>query len=194
MLLLAVSVYIRTTLHESPVFKEMKAQGKGSKNPIWESFAHWYNAKYVLLALFGAVRRARRRLVHGPVLRAVLHAEHAARRLHDRLSPDRASRFALGNDDVSSSSAGCRTAWAAADHAGGCLLAAITYFPIFQALTSAVNRRSRRRNREPGDGLGRSGTVRDGVFADPHTACQKVMAQLSKGGVQYAFTAAPGQA
>ncbi|HZZ20179.1 MAG TPA: MFS transporter [Opitutaceae bacterium] len=53
-LLLGVSVYIRMKLEESPVFAEMKAQGKGSKAPLTESFARWNNGKIVLQALFGA--------------------------------------------------------------------------------------------------------------------------------------------
>jgi MFS family permease len=53
-LLLAVSVYIRLKLEESPIFAEMKAQGKGSKAPLTESFARWDNGKIVLKALFGA--------------------------------------------------------------------------------------------------------------------------------------------
>jgi len=40
-------------LHESPAFINLKSEGKISKNPIIESFANWYNLKYVLLALFG---------------------------------------------------------------------------------------------------------------------------------------------
>ena len=52
--LLIISVYIRLKLEESPVFAEMKAQGKGSKAPLTDSFARWSNAKIVLLALFGA--------------------------------------------------------------------------------------------------------------------------------------------
>ncbi len=54
LILLAVSVYIRMKLHESPVFAEMKAQGKGSKAPLTESFARWDNGHLVLRALFGA--------------------------------------------------------------------------------------------------------------------------------------------
>src|SRR6185437_3104303 len=53
-LLLAVSVYIRLQLAESPVFKQMKEEGKTSKAPLTESFARWGNLKLVLLALFGA--------------------------------------------------------------------------------------------------------------------------------------------
>jgi len=53
-ILLAVSVYIRMKLDESPIFKEMKAQGRGSKSPLRDSFTRWPNLKLVLQALFGA--------------------------------------------------------------------------------------------------------------------------------------------
>ena len=52
--LLAISIYIRLKLAESPVYAEMKASGKGSKAPLTDSFANWANAKYVLAALLGA--------------------------------------------------------------------------------------------------------------------------------------------
>jgi MFS family permease len=52
--LLGISVWIRLKLSESPVFQEMKREGATSKNPLKESFGHWYNMKYVLIALFGA--------------------------------------------------------------------------------------------------------------------------------------------
>ena len=51
--LLAISVWIRTKLNESPVFQKMKAEGKASKSPLRESFGQWPNLKIVLLALFG---------------------------------------------------------------------------------------------------------------------------------------------
>jgi MFS family permease len=54
LLLLVVSVYIRLKLNESPVFLRMKAEGKGSKAPLKESFGEWKNLKIVLIALFGA--------------------------------------------------------------------------------------------------------------------------------------------
>src|SRR6476659_5970255 len=54
-LLLAVSTWIRLKLSESPAFKRMKSEGKTSKSPLRESFAHWPNLKIVLLALFGVV-------------------------------------------------------------------------------------------------------------------------------------------
>jgi len=55
LLLLAVSVYIRLKLNESPLFKQMKANGHASKSPIRDSFFRMPNAKYVFFALFGAV-------------------------------------------------------------------------------------------------------------------------------------------
>jgi Sugar (and other) transporter len=51
--LLAVSVWIRLRLNESPVFQKMKDEGKGSKAPLTEAFANWSNAKIVILALLG---------------------------------------------------------------------------------------------------------------------------------------------
>jgi MFS family permease len=52
--LLAVSIYIRMQLSESPLFSAMKREGRTSKNPLVESFTKRENLKYVLLALFGA--------------------------------------------------------------------------------------------------------------------------------------------
>lgn len=53
-ILVMISYYIRTKMEESPVFKELKAEGKTSKNPLKESFGKWKNLKLVLIALFGA--------------------------------------------------------------------------------------------------------------------------------------------
>ncbi|MFM0631553.1 MFS transporter [Paraburkholderia xenovorans] len=51
--LLAVSVWIRLRLHESPVFEKMKSEGRRSKAPLTEAFGTWKNLKLVLIALFG---------------------------------------------------------------------------------------------------------------------------------------------
>jgi MFS family permease len=53
--LLGVSVIIRLRLNESPIFKKMKEEGRASKAPLTESFGNWSNAKIVLLALVGGV-------------------------------------------------------------------------------------------------------------------------------------------
>lgn len=52
--LLVVSIWIRLSLSESPVFQRMKDEGKTSKRPLSEAFGEWNNAKIAILALFGA--------------------------------------------------------------------------------------------------------------------------------------------
>jgi MHS family proline/betaine transporter-like MFS transporter len=52
--LVIFSYFLRLKMKESPLFVRMKKSGKGSKNPIKESFGNWYNLKFVLIALFGA--------------------------------------------------------------------------------------------------------------------------------------------
>src|SRR5262245_66505904 len=54
LILLVFSIYIRLKLNESPVFQQMKAEGKGSKQPLTDSFFRYPNNKYVFLALIGA--------------------------------------------------------------------------------------------------------------------------------------------
>jgi len=53
-ILLVISIYIRLKLNESPMFRRMKEEGKGSKAPLSESFGQWSNLKIVILALIGA--------------------------------------------------------------------------------------------------------------------------------------------
>jgi MFS family permease len=53
-ILLAVSIWIRLKLNESPLFQRMKELGKGSKQPLTEAFGNWTNAKIAIFALFGA--------------------------------------------------------------------------------------------------------------------------------------------
>lgn len=55
LLLLAVSLWIRLQLAESPVFQKMKEEGTTSKAPLTEAFARWDNLRWVLVALLGAV-------------------------------------------------------------------------------------------------------------------------------------------
>jgi len=52
-LLLAISIWIRLSLSESPTFQKMKDEGKGSKAPLTEAFGQWKNAKIAILALLG---------------------------------------------------------------------------------------------------------------------------------------------
>jgi hypothetical protein len=53
-ILLIISIWIRLTLNESPVFQRMKDEGKTSKRPLTEAFGEWQHAKIAILALLGA--------------------------------------------------------------------------------------------------------------------------------------------
>src|ERR1700740_539247 len=53
-ILLIVSIWIRLSLNESPVFQKMKEEGKTSKRPLTEAFGTWSNAKIAIFALLGA--------------------------------------------------------------------------------------------------------------------------------------------
>src|SRR6516165_6147923 len=53
-ILLIVSIWIRLSLNESPVFQRMKEEGKTSKRPLTEAFGEWQHAKIAILALLGA--------------------------------------------------------------------------------------------------------------------------------------------
>ncbi len=96
LILLAFSVYIRLKLNESPVFQKMKAEGKGSKAPLTESFLRYPNNKIRAACAPRRHRRPGRRLVHGPVLCAVLPDHHAQARLSHGLCPDRRSSLLIG--------------------------------------------------------------------------------------------------
>ena len=89
LVLLIFSVYIRLKLNESPVFQRMKAEGKGSKAPLRDSFPQVPEQQ---VRAAGAARRdggPGRGLVHRPVLCAVLPDHHAEARRRDDLHADR---------------------------------------------------------------------------------------------------------
>jgi MFS family permease len=137
-LLLAVSVYIRLQLQESPVFRRMKEQGKGSKAPLTESFLRWGNLKIVLLVLFGGVA--------GQAVVWYTGQFYALFFLQQTLKVDPqwtnyliAAALLLGTPffvifGSLSDRIGRRNIILA-----GCVLAALTYFPIFKGLTRFAN-------------------------------------------------------
>ena len=137
-LLLAVSVYIRLQLQESPVFKRMKAEGKGSKAPFTESFLRWGNLKIVLLVLFGGVAGQAVVWYTGMFyelffLTQTLKVEPMAANLMVAGALILATPFFIVFGALS-------------DRIGrkwiimaGCAIAALTYFPIFKGLTKAAN-------------------------------------------------------
>ncbi|BDG10358.1 MFS transporter [Anaeromyxobacter paludicola] len=137
-LLLAVSVYIRLQLAESPVFKRMKEEGKASKAPLTESFLRWGNLKIVLLVLFGGVA--------GQAVVWYTGQFYALFFLQQTLKVDPqtanlliAGALALGTPFFiifGSLSDRIGRKWIIL---AGCLVAALTYFPIFKGLTRFAN-------------------------------------------------------
>ncbi len=137
-LLLGVSVWIRMKMNESPAFKKMKEEGKGSKAPLTEAFGQWRNAKIALLALFGAV-----------VGQAVVWYSgqfYALFFLQNILKVDgQAANIMVACSLLIGTGFFVFFGWLS-DKIGrkpiimaGLLLAMLTYFPLFKALTWAGN-------------------------------------------------------
>src|SRR6478609_5139502 len=137
-LLLAVSVYIRLSMNESPAFQKMKAEGKTSKAPLTESFGQWKNLKIVILALIG--------LTAGQAVVWYSGQFYALFFLTQALKVDGATANILVAVSLLIGTPFFIVFGALSDKIGrkpiimaGCLLAAITYFPVFGALTKAAN-------------------------------------------------------
>jgi MFS family permease len=196
-LLLAMSVYIRMQLAESPLFKKMKAEGKTSKAPLTEAFAKWSNLKIVLLALFGATA--------GQAVVWYTGQFYALYFLTQSMKVDPTTANLLLAAGLAIGTPFFIVFGAASDKIGrkpiimvGCLLAALTYFPIFKAITHYAN---------PGlEAAAATSPVT--VVADPdacsfqfdpvgkkvfNSSCDVAKSFLAKAGVPYANEpAAPG--
>ncbi len=138
LLLLAFSVYIRLKLEESPVFKLLKSQGKASKAPITESFFHYPNNKYVLLALLGATAGQGVVWYTGQFyalffLTIALKLDYLTAYTLIAISLLLGTPFFLVFGRLSDRIGRLKIIL------GGCLLAALTYFPLFAGLTHYVN-------------------------------------------------------
>lgn len=138
LVLLGISVWIRLKLNESPLFQEMKAQGKQSSAPLTESFARWPNARLVLIALFGLTAGQAVVWYTGQFyslffLTQTLKVEAQTANTLVALSLLLGTPFFIFFGWLS-------------DRVGrkwiilaGCLLAALTYFPLFRAITHYAN-------------------------------------------------------
>ena len=135
--LLGVSVWIRMQLHESPLFQQMKAEGKQSKSPITESFLS-RNGKIALLALLGATA--------GQAVVWYTGQFYALFFLTKTLSVDPNTADIMIAIALAIATGGFVFFGWLSDRIGrkkivmaGCLLAALTYFPAFKALMHAAN-------------------------------------------------------
>ena len=137
-LLLGISVWIRLSMNESPAFQKMKAEGKTSKAPLSESFGQWKNLKIVLLALFGLVAGQGVVWYSGQFyalffLTSVLKVDAASANIWIAISLILGTPFFVVFGTLSDK-IGRKPIILA-----GLLLAALTYFPLFKALTEAAN-------------------------------------------------------
>ena len=137
-LLLAISVYIRLSMNESPAFAKMKAEGKTSKSPLSESFGQWKNLKIVILALIG--------LTAGQAVIWYSGQFYALFFLTQALKVDGPTANIMVAISLIIGTPFFIVFGALSDKVGrkwiilgGCLLGALTYFPVFEALTKAAN-------------------------------------------------------
>ncbi|MBH1958470.1 MAG: MHS family MFS transporter [Burkholderiales bacterium] len=137
-LLLAVSVYIRLSMNESPAFQKMKAEGRTSKAPLSESFGQWKNLKIVILALVG--------LTAGQAVVWYSGQFYSLFFLTQALKVDGPTANILVAYSLILATPFFVVFGTLSDKIGrkpiimaGCLLAALTYFPVFTALTKAAN-------------------------------------------------------
>ncbi|EGJ09568.1 MHS family MFS transporter [Rubrivivax benzoatilyticus] len=137
-LLLAISVWIRLSMNESPAFRKMKEEGKTSKAPLTESFGQWKNLKIVLLALFG--------LVMGQGVVGYSGQFYALFFLTSSLKVDPATANIMIAASLLIGTPFFVVFGTLSDKIGrkpiilaGMALAVLTYFPLFKALTNTAN-------------------------------------------------------
>jgi MFS family permease len=137
-ILLGFSVYIRLKLHESPVFKKIKEEGKTSKAPLTDSFLRYPNNKYVLLALVGATA--------GQGVVWYTGQFYALFFMQITLRLDYLTTYTLIAASLVIGTPFFIVFGWLSDKIGrlkiilaGCLIAAVTYFPLFKGLTHYVN-------------------------------------------------------
>jgi len=136
--LLAISVWIRLQMHESPAFQKMKEEGTQSKAPLSEAFGQWKNAKMVIIALLG--------MVAGQAVVWYTGQFYALFFLQSVLKVDLFTANLLIAWSLIFGTGGFIFFGSLSDKIGrkpvilaGCLIAALTYFPLFGALTKLAN-------------------------------------------------------
>ena len=194
--LLAVSLWIRLQLAESPVFQKMKEEGTTSKAPLREAFGRWSNLKIVLVALFGAVA--------GQAVVWYAGQFYALFFLEKTLRVDGATANILMAIALAIATPGFVLFGWLSDRIGrkpiilaGCALAALTYFPLFAALTDAANPALARAQlsapvtviADPSECSVQFDPVGKNKFDT--SSCDIAKAYLAKAGVSYANAAAP---
>ena len=182
-ILLAVSVYIRLKLQESPLFVEMKESGTHSRAPLTESFAQWRNVKIVLIALFGAT------VGQGVVW--YTGQFYALFFLQNTLKVDFATSYLLIGAALLIGTPFFIVFGRLSDRIGrkriivaGCVLALLTLFPIFRGLTHFANPALAEFEQRAAITV----AARDchfNIFAKPSSPCDRARDLLTKAGLSY---------
>ena len=193
--LLGISVYIRLQLQESPAFLEIKNEGKLSTAPLTEAFGNWKNLKIVLLALFGATAGQAVVWYGGQFyalffLEKILQVEAKAANLIIAAALLIGTPFFVVFGALSDRIGRKKIIMA------GCVLAAITYFPVFQGLTHFANPALERAVAsapvtvlaDPADCSFQFDPVGRTAFTQ---SCDVVKSSLARTGVPYGNEAAP---
>jgi MFS family permease len=194
--LLVFSVYIRLKLNETPIFQKMKEEGKGSSRPLTESFFHYPNNKYVALALLGATAGQGVVWYTGQFyalffLTLTLKLDYTITYLLIGLSLVIGTPFFIVFGRLSDRIGRLKIILA------GCLIAALTYFPLFQALTHYVNPDLEAfQQKNPITVTADQSTCHLHIFVGPWSTfsdCDRAQDFLTKSGLSFKIENAPGK-
>ena len=194
-ILLVLSVYIRLSLRETPIFLKMKAEGRSSKIPVWESFFTAPNNKYIFLALFGATAGQGVIWYTGQFytlffLTITLHMDYLTAYILVGAALAAGMPFFVFFGWLSDRVGRLRIILA------GCFLSALTYAPLFHALSFAANPAlAEFQAANPISLRVDTKTCNFHIFIGPwsnFTACDQVTDYLTKSGLSFTKVDSPG--
>lgn len=191
LVLLAISLWVRLKLHESPVFRQMQAEGEIARNPLRESFDSWAKVRRILVALFG-IAAGLTVIWYTAQFQALYFLQNTLR------IDDTAARLIVGGAAIVSLGLFLGVGWLS-DKIGrkkpivlGYALTLVLLFPLFHAMAAAGNP-------ELAGAMVRAPVVVKGgdCAYDPFatgkqaTACGRLLDALAKKGVAYTKLEAP---